>query len=402
MHSQEFKADAYANYTQMRRSCPIYRGTDMDGSITWFVTRYEDVKTILQDHQRFVKSGRCVLTPEQLGQLGLLPPAEDDFIRNHMLNKDGPDHSRLRSLVNKAFTPRTIECMRERVHAIAHQLLDQVKEQGEMDLIDAYAFPLPIMVIAELLGIPAADHDRFRQWSYAVVKFPADREEAQAFAALQEAFIAYLRALFDKRRQEPGDDMISALLQARDGQDKLNEQELFSMAVLLIVAGHETTVNLIGNGTLALLQHPEQLERLKQDASLMPAAVEEILRYDGPVEWATIRWAAQDVQIDGQTIGKGEKVFVVLGSADRDGEQFDDPDVFDIGRQNNRHLAFGFGIHFCLGASLARLEGEIALGALLERLPGIRLVAPAGQLKWRPINFLRGLESLPVVWDWSR
>jgi cytochrome P450 len=399
MHGKTFKADAYANYAEMRRSAPVYRGTDVDGSLTWFVTRHADVKAVLQDHQRFVKNGRSVMTAEQLGQPGLPPPDEDDFIRNHMLNKDGPDHSRLRGLVNKAFTPRVIEPLRGRVHAIAHQLLDRVEERGQMDLIGEYAYPLPLTVIGELLGIPATDHERFRQWANAMVKIPADREEAQAFAALKESFLVYLHEVFTRRRRQPDEGFISMLIQARDGQDRLNDQELSSMASLLIVAGHETTVNLIGNGMLALLRHPRQLQRLKNDASLMPAAVEEILRYDGPAERAMPRWAAQEVQIGGQTIGKGEKVVAVLGSADRDSEHFEDADVFDIGRREKGHLALGFGVHFCLGASLARMEGEIALGALLERLPDIRLQASADELEWRPINFLRGLEIMPVVWD---
>lgn len=278
-------------------------------------------------------------------------------------------------------------------------MLDQVQARGQMDLIDDYAFPLPIVVIAEMLGVPAADRDRFRAWSDAFVT-PAVTPEGWVKAEqLLNEFVVYLGQVFAARRQQPRNDLITALIQAEDAGDKLNEEELYSMVVLLIVAGHETTVNLIGNGTLALLQHPDQLALLKANPALMPQAIEELLRYDGPVERATIRFAAEDVEVGGQLIRRGEAVGVVLYGANRDPSQFAAPDALDITREPNRHHAFGFGVHYCLGAPLARMEGQIGLATLLRRLPGLRLAAPVETLVWRFNPILRGLHHLPVAWD---
>jgi cytochrome P450 len=301
--------------------------------------------------------------------------------------------------VTKAFTPRMVEQLRPRIEEVAAELLDAVEARGEMDIVEEYAFPLPITVIAELLGIPVADRDRFRRWSNAVVT-PAFSPDAFAeFGDLMADFVAYLRALFERRRVEPAEDLISALLQVRDGGDALSEQELFSMVVLLIVAGHETTVNLIANAVLALLEHPDQLVELRRDpAARVPAAIEECLRFDGPVERALNRWAASDVELGGQTIRRGDDVIVILGSANRDPERFPDPDVLDLDRDDTKHVAFGRGSHYCLGAPLARLEGEVALTTLLRRLPGIRLAVTREELRWRPVPLFRSLASLPVAW----
>jgi cytochrome P450 len=314
-----------------------------------------------------------------------------------MLDTDPPDHERLRALVSKAFTPRLIERMRPRVQAIADGLLDAVQDSGGMDLIDDYAFPLPITVIAELLGVPAEDRNNFREWSDAAVSGNASQEYLEEILIPHmQAFTDYLRALFEEKHANPRDDLVSALVQAEEAGDKLSEDELLGMVFLLLVAGHETTVNLIGNGVLALLQHPDQLRKLKDDPSLIKPAVEELLRYDGPVETSTERFAREDVDMGGTVIPRGEMVLVVLAAADHDPERFSDPDDLDITRTDNRHLAFGKGIHHCLGAPLARMEGQIAISTLLRRMPNLRLKGSSESLSWRLGMILRGLRGLPV------
>jgi cytochrome P450 PksS len=393
-----FEANPYPTYAAMQRDAPIYWQAWDNGGGTWIVTRYEDVATILRDHKRFVKNYRNSLTPEQQAQL---PPPDPLFqiIDNHLLSHDPPDHTRLRHLVNKAFTPRMINQLQARAETIAYQLLDRVEHKGGMDLIDDYAFPLPIIVIAELLGLPVEDRDQLRQWSHSFIAPVRNEAEFQIFKSVMTDFTNYLRELFAQRRQKPQDDLITALVQAEEAGDKLSEAELFSMVVLLIVAGHETTVNLIGTGMLALLRHPDQLEQLKENPALIEGAVEELLRYDGPVETSTPRWVAEDVEIGGQLICRGERVEVVLSAANRDPAQFSNPDRLDISRQDNRHLGFGLGIHYCLGAPLARMEGKIALSILLKRLPHLRLKVPPETLEWQVLPPVRGLKHLPVVWD---
>jgi cytochrome P450 len=318
-------------------------------------------------------------------------------LARNMLDTDPPDHQRLRSLVQKAFTPRLMERMRPRVQAIADALLDAVQERGKMDLIDDYAFPLPITVIAELLGVPAEDRNKFREWSNAAVSGDTTQEYLEKILLPHmQAFTNYLRAMFEEKRKNPKDDLISGLVRAEEAGDKLSEDELLGMVFLLLIAGHETTVNLIGNGVLALLQHPDQLQKLRDDPSLIKPAIEELLRYDGPVETSTERFAREDIAIGGTVIPKGEIVMVVIASADHDPERFMDPDALDITRAHNRHLAFGKGIHFCLGASLARMEGQIAIGKLLRRMSELRLADPPESLTWRPGMVLRGLKGLPV------
>jgi len=287
--------------------------------------------------------------------------------------------------------------MRHRVQAIADVLLDAVEDRGEMDLIDDYAFPLPKTVIAELLGVPSEDRNKFREWSDAAVSGNATKEYLEeVLIPHMRAFTDYLRALFKEKRKHPREDLTSALVRAEKAGEKLNEDELLGMVFLLLVARHETTVNLIGNGTLALLRHPEQFRKLREDASLIKPAVEELLRYDGPVETSTERFAKEDVVIGGTVIPRGEMVLVVIAAADREPERFRDPDALDITRVDNRHLAFGKGIHHCLGAPLARMEGQIAIGTQLRRMPELRLKEPPESLAWRPGMMPRGLRSLPV------
>jgi cytochrome P450 len=397
LYSDAFRADTYATFAQMREHDPVLRQPGIDGETPiWWVTRYEDAEAVLADDERFVRDPRLALPPEQLPEL----PEFFRFIDSNMLNRDGDTHRRLRRLVSKAFTPRMIERLRPRIQEIADELIDRVSAAGEMELVSEFAFPLPITVIAELLGVPAADRESFRTWSGAMVSPALAAAEMEQADALLGAFVQYLLALFAERREAPGEDLVSALVAVEDGGDTLSEEELCSMVALLIVAGHETTVSLIGNATLALLTHPEQRAAVEHDPTLLPRAVEELLRFDGPVERTLNRWAAVDVELGGQTIRCGETVIVVLGAADHDPERFEDPEKLDLAaRRDSRHLAFGRGRHFCLGAPLARLEAEIALGTLLRRLPGLRLAVAEDELRWRPVPLFRSLVALPVAWD---
>jgi cytochrome P450 len=395
LFSPDFKANPYPVYAQLRSTAPVHRATLPDGRAMWLVTRYEDVAAVLRD-ERFAKDWRNVMTQEQLAPMPPIPEVMKPLSRN-MLDTDTPDHERLRALVSKAFTPRLIERMRPRVQEIADALLDAVQDKGEMDLIDDYAFPLPITVIAELLGVPVEDRNKFRKWSDAAVSGNATQEYVEKILLPHmQAFTDYLRAMFEEKRENPRDDLISALLRAEEAGDKLSEDELLAMVFLLLIAGHETTVNLIGNGMLALLQHPDELQKLKGDSSLIKPAIEELLRYDGPVETSTERFAREDIAIGETIISKGEMVMVVIASADHDPERFQHPDALDITRADNKHLAFGKGIHFCLGAPLARMEGQIAINTLLHRMSDLRLKDSPESLTWRPGLVLRGLKGLPV------
>jgi cytochrome P450 len=399
LYSDDFRRDTYETFARMRADDPILCQPGIDGeTMIWFVTRHDDVVSVLLDDETFVRDLALALDPDTVAAWTSQLPESFAFIEQHMLNRDGEDHRRLRRLVTKAFTPRMVEQLRPRIQEIADDLIDAVEARGEMELVEEYAFPLPITVIAELLGIPAADRDRFRRWSNAVVTPALTPESVAEFGALMNDFIAYLRELFERRAREPAEDLVSALLQVRDGGDTLSEQELFSMVVLLIVAGHETTVNLIANATLALLEHPDALARLRDDPSLVPAAIEECLRYDSPVERTLNRWAARDVELGGHQIRRGDSVIAIVGSANRDPERFPEPDSLDLDREDNKHIAFGRGSHYCLGAPLARLEGEIAVATLLRRLADLRLAVPREELAWRPVPLFRALASLPVAW----
>lgn len=397
LYGPAFRADPYSTFASMRANDPVLCQPGLDGeTMIWFVSRYDDVAAILLDDKRFVRDPRLALTPEELAQQPSSPAL--DAIETHMLNRDGEDHRRLRRLVTKAFTPKMVEQLRPRIQTIADELLDRVEARGEMDLSAEYAFPLPITVIAEMLGVPTADQERFRNWTDAIVIPALEPEDVERFFEQMGEFVAYLQDLFAERRARPREDLVSALLRARDEGDALSEDELFGTVVLLIVAGHETTVGLIGNAVLNALAHPDQLTLLRDDPSLLPAAIEEALRYDGPVERALNRWAATDVEIDGQTIRRGETVILILNAADRDPDRFPEPDRLNLTRPDLRHLAFGRGSHYCLGAPLARLETEIALETLFRRLPGLRLAVRRDELEWRATPMFRRLAALPVAW----
>jgi cytochrome P450 len=401
--SDTFQADPYPTYGRLRSDAPVHRRRDPNGIEVWTVNRYEDARAALADRRLSKDPGPM---RDAFRRIGIPLGDEDEGFGHNMLNADPPDHTRLRRLVSKAFTPRRLEGMRRRVQEITDGLLDRVQSSGaaEIDLIDAFAFPLPVTVICELLGVPVEDRDDFRAWSNAMITPVVDLEGRVRQREGARAMRAYLTGLVERRRprvrtdlpEEQQPDLVSALIAATDEEGALTHGELISMLVLLLIAGHETTVNLIGNGTVALLRHPDQLDLLRSRPDLLPSAVEELLRYDGPVQRATFRYASEDVEVGGVTIPRGGLVSVLIGSADRDGEEFDDPDELDITRTDNHHVAFGHGIHFCLGAPLARMEGQIAFGSLFSRFPDLSLACPPEDLVWRPTGILRGLSSLPV------
>ncbi|PGW17330.1 cytochrome P450 family protein [Bacillus cereus] len=365
----------------------------------WVALHYDDVVTILKD-PRFIKDLRKFTPPHDKQN-----PIEEntavsklfEWLMNmpNMLTVDPPDHTRLRRLVSKSFTPRMIEDLRPRIQQIADELLAAVQEQGKMEIIADFAYPLPIIVISEMLGIPATDRNQFREWTQELMNASVDPSQGTAVTATLEKFIHYIEVLLNEKRLNPDADLISGLIQAEEQEDKLSKNELLSTIWLLIIAGHETTVNLISNGILALLQHPEQMNLLRKDPSLIPSAVNELLRYAGPVMFSS-RFAAEDMTIHGKRIHKGELVLLSLTAANIDPQKFSYPEELNISRAENNHLAFGAGIHHCLGAPLARLEGQIALGTLLQRLPNLRLAIEPNQLNYNHSK-IRSLANLPVV-----
>jgi cytochrome P450 len=391
--SPEFKANPFPLLARLRAEQPLCRITLPDKTPVWLVTRYEDVKTLLTD-ERFAKSRYNALTPEQLRKQPWVPPMFRPLERT-MIDLDPPDHTRLRQLVHKAFTPRLIEQMRERVQTLANELLDAVTRKAEMDLIREYALPLPMTIITEILGVPTQDRDKFHKWSKVIVAVDQFNANWRVIPAIW-MFNRYLRRFFKVRRADLRDDLVSALIQGEEAGDRLSEDELLAMVFLLLVAGHETTVNLIASGTLELLRHHDQMEKLRRDPTLIKSAVEELLRYTAPVFNSTERYAREDVTIQGVTISRGEMTLGVIGSANRDETVFENPDILDIEREPNKNFSFGHGIHYCLGAALARLEAQIAISTLLERMPKLRLKGPPESLRWRRSLILRGLAALPV------
>jgi cytochrome P450 len=391
--SPQFKANPFPLFADLRASHPVYRTALPDKTPIWLLTRYEDVAALLKD-ERFVKDKRKALTAEQLRKMPWVPPMFRPLERN-MLDLDPPDHTRLRTLVHKAFTPSLVSRMRDRIQDLADELLTQVMDKGECDLIRDYALPLPMTIITEILGVPTQDRNKFHKWSKAVVSLTSPSPTVRVIPSVW-MFLRYLRQFFDTRRRDPQNDLTTALITAEEAGDKLSRDELLAMVFLLLIAGHETTVNLIGNGMLALLENPEAMDRLRENPVMIKTAVEELLRYTSPVLMSTERYAREDVTIHGVTIPRGEITLGVLGSANRDETVFHNPDELDITREPNRHLSFGQGIHFCLGAPLARLEAEIAINTLLGRTSALHLRVAPESLRWRPSIMLRGLESLPI------
>ena len=391
---KRYQSDPYPLYRELRERDPFHRSRLAGG---WVLTRYDDVASVLKDG-RFLaddrKSAAQMKQRQRFIKDGFMEP--DEALSPSMLRSDPPDHTRLRGLVSKAFTPRTIESLRPRIEAIVQEQLDAVAHDGSMDVIKTLAYPLPVMVIAEMLGVPTEDREQFKRWSddavasFGVAGMKDFLRARDAFRELQ----AYFERVAEERRREPREDLLSALLAAEEQGDKLTMDEVYATCILLLVAGNETTTNLIGNGLLALLRHPDQLALLRDDPALIESAVEELLRYDSPVQ-ATSRIVLEDVAMDGHTIEAGQQAIVLIGAANRDPERFPDPDRLNITRQDNRHLSFGQGIHSCLGAPLARLESQAALMALVERFPHLRLATD--QPTYGENLILRGLTSLPVA-----
>ncbi len=384
-------ANPYPLYHRLRSEDPVHWDPFLH---KWIVTRYTDALAVFH---RF--SAHCTVTPEQLQRMGLpaLTPLAEVLVRQ-MLFLDPPAHGRIRSLASWAFTPRRVEGLRARIQTITDRLLDAVQNSRHMDVIADLAYPLPAMVNAEMLGLPPADWKQLTQWSAVFAEvlgnFQYSPNRARQVLASLEEMSAYFLAAARDCQQHPREGLVGALVAAEVEGDRLTEEEVIANAILIMVGGQETTTNLIGNGLLTLLRHPDQLEKLRADPSLMPSAVEELLRYESPSQQTT-RLAPEDTELGGKLIRKGQTVMVVMGAANRDPERFPEPDRFDICRQDNRHLAFGWGSHFCFGAPLGRLEGQVALSTLLRRLPNLRL--EGGPLTWRENLGLRGLKTLPVV-----
>ncbi len=398
----EVIANPYPIYSDMRTQDPVHWNEPVG---TWVLTRYSDVIETLRDRRMSVDriSAYSDRIPEPMQEK--IAPILHIF-SDMMLLSDPPKHTRLRSLANKAFTPRVVDNMRSHIQDIVDQSLDAVEGSGRMDVINDLAYPLPVRVICEMLGVAPEDQDQFKEWTDHLAIFLGDiRRAAQHVEVAQRSaldMIEYLKEIIKECRQNPRDDLISALVAAEEQGDTFSQDELYSMFVLLQIGGHETTTNLIGNGLLALLQNPDQLLKLRNSPALLETAVEELLRYHSPIQ-ATARIATEDLEIGGNPISAGQYISTYLAAANRDPDQFPDPDRLDITRQENRHLAFSFGPHFCLGAALARLEGQIAIGTVLRRMPQLRLEpplsveAPLEEFHWRDNPVFHGLESLPVA-----
>ncbi len=385
---EAFRANPYPYYKPLIAGPPRLLNLFVSMAL---VARYADCSAVLRDHARFSSvPPRTPLIEERIDVFGSAP---------RVVFSDPPVHTRLRRLVSRAFTPRRIRELEPRIREFAGSLLDRAAARGGLDAMADLANPLPVMVIAHMLGVPPEHYPMFKRWSDTVIEsdntppgMPLPQEVRDAFTALRGYFIAEI----EKRRRNPGDDLVSVLVAAHeDSEETLSEEELIAFVVILLLAGNETTTNLIGNGMLALTRHPGELERLRRQPELTPSAIEEMLRYDGPVQ-STVRHIRQDTEVAGTMVPAGTMIFVLLAAANRDPAQFPDPDRFDIARSPNDHLAFGEGIHFCIGAPLARMEGAIAIGSLLERFKRVRPAASEAPLKYKGSFFLRGLASLPI------
>ena len=388
--------DPYPTLSERRTKRPVDWNDEYSA---WFIHRYDDVMAALKDPRFSSDRIRPVyehkLTPEQQTERG--PTYE--ILGEWLVFRDPPDHTRLRRLVSRAFTPRAVEQLRGRVIEVVGDMIEEVRPKGSIDLIHDFAYPIPAVIIAEMLGVPAEDRDMFKDWSddIMVLVFGARDVEGRRERAQQGLveLADYLSGMVRQCRAEPGDNLISTLVAAQDGDDTLTDHEIVSNCVLFLFGGHETTTNLIGNGMRVLLRHPDELAKLRAQPDLLKSAIEEILRYDGPSKMQ-VRMAVDDIELRGQTIRAGDMVYLVQAAANRDPDEFPDPDRFDIERNPTSHIGFGFGIHFCLGASVARLEGAIALDALVRELPEMR-PGPEEEV-WHPTLISRGMDRFPVSW----
>jgi cytochrome P450 len=392
--AEDFLLDPYPTYARLRERTPVAHLV-LNGMPMWLVVRYAEARAALTEPGLVKDAERSARVIAR--RMGVEPAEQPEkslgerMLVNHMLNMDPPDHTRLRKLVAKAFTARQIQGMRPRIERIVAQLLDGIAGQEEVDLLKVLGYPLPITLISDMIGVPKADQATFGAWSN-ILTMAGRPEELQQVA---DQMAAYLVGLIADKRAAPADDLITGLIEARDNDDRLSESELVSMVFQLLVAGYETTTHLIGNGVLALLRHPGQLAALRADRSLLPGAVEEFCRYDNSLHLSTISVTAQPVEIGGVRIPADEFVLVSFGSANHDASRFPDPERFDIRRPAGGHLAFGHGLHHCMGAPLARLQTEVALGALLDRFERIELAVRPDELRYQ-MNATRGLEALPV------
>ncbi|MEV4614434.1 cytochrome P450 [Kitasatospora sp. NPDC049258] len=397
----EFAADPYPAYAWLREHAPVHRTTLPSGVDAWLVTRYADARQALADSRLSKNPAHHSEQAHRSGRVGIPGERQADLM-THLLNIDPPDHTRLRRLVSKAFTPRRVAEFEPRVQQLTDRLIDDFAARGTADLIHEFAFPLPIYAICDLLGVPAEDQDDFRDWAGMMIRHGGGPRGGVARAV--KKMRAYLLELIHRKRADLGDDLISGLIRASDHGEHLSENEAAAMAFILLFAGFETTVNLIGNGMYALLGHPEQRALLQEsigrgERGLLATAVEELLRYDGPVELATWRFATHPLTIGGVDIPVGDPVLVVLAAADRDPARFAAENTLDLARRDNPHLGFGHGIHYCIGAPLARLEGQLAIATLLTRLPDLSLAADPATLRWRGGLIMRGLRELPVTFS---
>jgi len=393
-NSDAFRRLAYQHYATLREVAPVFLSQPQGQLPIWYVTGAREVETVLLDSERFARDPARI-SPQFAAMMG--GEQSIAFLNDHMLNRDGERHRRLRRLVNKAFTLKAVNAMRPRIEQIAETLLDQAGPGGHMDVVSQYAFPLSIIVIAELLGVPARDRDDFRRWSHLIVQ-QVGHDLTQLQRCYSE-FATYMLALIEQRRAQPTDDLVSALVQVEEEGNVLSTSELCSMIALLIIAGHETAASMIGNAVYLLVQHPQALMQLRDEPGLMPNAVEELLRYDSSVERAMVRFVTQDTELAGQCLQRGQLLMAVVGSANRDEALCPHPDTLDITRSACPHLSFGKGTHHCLGASLARQELEIALNTLLRRCPGLQLAVASEAVRWRYVPNFRGPEALPVRWS---
>ncbi|MFE0463473.1 cytochrome P450 [Kitasatospora sp. NPDC058965] len=395
----EFAADPYPAYAWLREHAPVHRTTLPSGVEAWLVTRYADARQALADARLSKNPAHHSEQAHRTGRVGIPGERQADLM-THLLNIDPPDHTRLRRLVSKAFTPRRVAAFEPQVQRLTDRLIDSFATRGTADLIHEFAFPLPIYAICDLLGVPAEDQDDFRDWAGMMIRHGGGPRGGVARAV--KKMRAYLLELIHRKRGDLGEDLISGLIRAGDHGEHLTENEAAAMAFILLFAGFETTVNLIGNGMYTLMNHPVQRAELQAslaagETALLATAVEELLRYDGPVELATWRFATSELTIGGAVIPVGDPVLVVLAAADRDPDRFAGPDTLDLARADNQHLGFGHGIHYCIGAPLARLEGQRALATLLTRLPDLQPAADPAELRWRGGLIMRGLRELPVA-----
>ena len=393
----EARSDPYPLYKRLREEDPVHWSEALDA---WVLTRYDDVVNVLRDPRFSADRTRARNRQAQEAMAAADEHGVPAGRANTMLSADPPEHTRMRLLISKAFLPRAVEKLRPHIQEIADQLLDEANEPGRLDVLLDFAYPLPLIVIAELMGVPAEDRAKFKRWSDDVVatlgaSYTTPDLQARAGQSLGELGDYFRQVIADRRRQ-PKDDLVSVLVAGADQGDVLSEGQLLATCVVALIAGNETTRNLVTNGMLALLSNPDEQERLWRDPALVETAVEELLRFAGPVH-CTTRVATEDIQIDGQTVKEGQVVFTMLAAANRDPAHFSNPDTLDITRKDNYHVAFGSGIHSCLGQPLARLEAHIAFQTLARRLPNPRLTTE--ELEWGPSFILRGLKSLPITYD---